>query len=364
MEMGWKNGEKERIKTMKKKILTLLILLALLCAALPACAQGDYFTAVIDGDTSDRVHLRAEPSTEAKSLGLYFTGTEVVCHVLDDGEWAEATIGAARGYMKTEYLSTGVVVPRQPAGRTTAATALLTEPKAGSYATVELVPEGESLWLLGETNTEWYYVQLGLQRGYIAASDLELYEGMGRPEYDEILAQYAAALRDGNPEDYWWVSWEAVSNSAYGVKLGYARVDMDANGIEELVIGETADSENDPGLVYGVFTLDNGFPRLLFEGWTRNAFYLCSDGQALNEWSNSAAESGLSVYGLEDGVPVVRYELVYNAQGECGEAQPWYYITPFNSALSEDNSVSEEFAQELIAALGELRMQLPLTAFE
>ena len=81
---------------MKKKILSLLVLLALVCAALPACAQDEYFTAVIDGDTSDRVHLRAEPSTEAKSLGLYFTGTQAVCRVLDGGEWAEAAIGTAR----------------------------------------------------------------------------------------------------------------------------------------------------------------------------------------------------------------------------------------------------------------------------
>ena len=87
---------------MKKKILSLLVLLALVCAALPACAQDEYFTAVIDGDTSDRVHLRAEPSTEAKSLGLYFTGTQAVCRVLDGGEWAEATIGTARGYVHTD----------------------------------------------------------------------------------------------------------------------------------------------------------------------------------------------------------------------------------------------------------------------
>ena len=227
-----------------------------------------------------------------------------------------------------------------------------------------MVPEGECVWLLGETATKWYYVQLGLQQGYIPESNLELYEGMGRPEYDEILEQYAAALRAGSPEGYWWVNWEGVSNSAYGVKLGYARIDMDGNGIEELVVGETADSGNMPGMVYGVFTLDNGFPRVLFEGWTRNVFYLCSDGQALNKWSNSAADSGWSVYGLEDGVPVLRYELVYNAQGECGEAQPWYYLTPFNDMLSEANSVPEQFAQELIAALQEQRVQLALTAFE
>ena len=349
---------------MKKKIFSLLVLLALLCAALPACAQDEYFTAVIDGGTADRVHLRAEPSVKSDSLGLYFTGTEAICRVLDGGEWAEATIGMAHGYMKTEYLSTGAVVPRQPAGRTTADVSLLAEPKADSYATVKFVPAGESLWLRGETSTEWYYVQMGLQQGYIAASALELYEGMGRPEYDEILEQYAAALREGNPEAYWWVSWEGVANGAYGVKLGYTRIDMDEDGIEELIIGETADSANDPGMIYGVFTLDNGFPRVLFEGWSRNAFYFCSDGQLLNEWSNGAAESGWSVIGLENGVPALRYELVYNTQGECGEAQPWYYLTSFSDALSKENSVSEEFAQNLINELQEMRVQPALTAFE
>ena len=323
---------------------------------------------MIDGDTSDRVHLRAEPSTEAKSLGLYFTGTQAVCRVLEGGEWAEATIGTARGYVKTDYLSTGVVTPRQPAARTTTATALLTEPKASSYATVEAVPEGECVWLLGETATKWYYVQLGLQQGYIPESNLELYEGMGRPEYDEILEQYAAALRAGSPEGYWWVNWEGVSNSAYGVKLGYARIDMDGNGIEELVVGETADSGDMPGMVYGVFTLDNGFPRVLFEGWTRNAFYLLlGRAGAQRVEQRRGGRRGWSVYGLEDGVPVLRYELVYNAQGGCCAARRSRGIISRRStddALGGGFRAGAVFAQELIAALQELRVQLALTAFE
>ena len=89
-----------------------------------------------------------------------------------------------------------------------------------------------------------------------------------------------------------------------------------------------------------------------------------ANGPSTGTTDNGAADSGWSVYGLEDGVPVLRYELVYNAQGECGEAQPWYYLTPFNDMLSEANSVPEQFAQELIAALQELRVQLALTAFE
>ena len=35
--------------------------------------------AVIDGENADRVHLRAGPSVQSKSLGIYFTGTELLC---------------------------------------------------------------------------------------------------------------------------------------------------------------------------------------------------------------------------------------------------------------------------------------------
>ena len=85
---------------MRKRICALLLAAALcICAA---CALADdYGDAVIDAGNSNRLHLRAEPSTEAESLGLYFTGTEVECRSDPAKEWVEVKIGRVRGYMKS-----------------------------------------------------------------------------------------------------------------------------------------------------------------------------------------------------------------------------------------------------------------------
>ena len=60
--------------------------------------------AIIDGKTSDRVHLRSGRSTASESLGLYFTGTRVLCEAEPQGDWVAVTIGNQMGYMKAEYL--------------------------------------------------------------------------------------------------------------------------------------------------------------------------------------------------------------------------------------------------------------------
>ena len=64
--------------------------------------------AIIDGKTSDRVHLRSGRSTASESLGLYFTGTRVLCEAEPQGDWVAVTIGNQMGYMKAEYLLRGV----------------------------------------------------------------------------------------------------------------------------------------------------------------------------------------------------------------------------------------------------------------
>jgi len=63
--------------------------------------------AVVKSDVStDRLHLRTGPSTNAESIGRYYSGTPV--HILEDqGEWAKVSIGGIQGYMMKKYLAYG-----------------------------------------------------------------------------------------------------------------------------------------------------------------------------------------------------------------------------------------------------------------
>lgn len=94
---------------MKKRIVSLAVLWVLWgCLNMGvSLAHGDFGRAVVDGKTSDRVHLREGPSTESKSYGLYFTGTEAVLETDPGEEWVLITIGRQTGYMKAEFLYTG-----------------------------------------------------------------------------------------------------------------------------------------------------------------------------------------------------------------------------------------------------------------
>lgn len=174
---------------MRKRIWVLL--LAAMLGLLSACALADSFgTAVIDGVNSSKVHLREEPSTEAKSLGLYFTGTQVECKSDPRGEWVEVKIGRERGYMKSKYLKTGAaadsVTPRFRKGTVTANKyGRLRKGPSTEYQFICNLNNGTDVTVMGETDEHWYYVKAGKETGFISSG--LVYVG------EEIWSQPASA---------------------------------------------------------------------------------------------------------------------------------------------------------------------------
>lgn len=342
-----------------KRLAAVILIAALLCAPLCGLCEGEWRAVVVDADTSDRVHLRAGPSTATASLGLYFTGTEAECREIPGSEWAEVRIGAETGCMMTKYLGAAPVTPRQMAGRTTAAVPLSLTPGAQEQGRT-VVPEGAYVWILGETQTKWYYVQIGLECGYLPESCVAFAEGMGRPGYDGILEEYAAALAAQDSAGMWWVNGECTINCVYGARLGYAFMDFDGNGVDELVIGETAQSEYMPGMIYNVYTLDNGYPRVVLNGWTRSSFTYSTDGRFINNWSNGAGNSGTSAYRIVDGQALFCGCIELDTEGARGEASPWYYLARPDDKATAENAVSERFASEWSRSVAAKRTRLEL----
>ena len=174
---------------MRKRIWVLL--LAAVMGLFTACALADdYGTAVVDGGNSNRVHLREDPSTEANSLGLYFTGTQVECRSDPKQEWVKVQIGRERGYMKSKYLKRGeaadAVTPRFLRGTVTAKNyGRLRAGPSTEYQFLCKANHGASVTIMGETAEHWYYVELGKETGFISAS--LVYVG------EEIYSQSAAA---------------------------------------------------------------------------------------------------------------------------------------------------------------------------
>lgn len=141
-----------------------------------------YGTAVIDGGNSDRVHLRKLPSAGANSLGLYFTGTKVLCKSDPGKDWVKVTVGSQTGYINSEYLYVGndadSVQPEQPE-------AAVKNIKAGSWVNLRSQPslsgaaagklyKGDVVTVLGQTSGGWYYVKADDQYGYIMSAYLSI----------------------------------------------------------------------------------------------------------------------------------------------------------------------------------------------
>lgn len=140
-------------------------------------------TVIINGGSSDRVHLREGKTASSKSLGLYYSGTEVTCLSGKDDPWVEVQIGQECGYMSAEYLNFGSsnVKSQHP-------TATVRQ-KSSGYINVRLIPyikseiiatlnSGDSITILGETANGWYYMQSGDMYGYVLTNLVTLDGGV------------------------------------------------------------------------------------------------------------------------------------------------------------------------------------------
>ena len=133
----------------------------------------DEYTAVVSCSPQERLHLRTQPGTDAKSLGKYYSGTKVVINGDIAKEWVPVSIGNLTGYMKSEFLAVSgtsadsvvsampILCVTTPAGklnlRTTASTAA---PSLGAYA------DGTLVTLCGLTD-EWAHVIIDGQLGFM-----------------------------------------------------------------------------------------------------------------------------------------------------------------------------------------------------
>jgi uncharacterized protein YgiM (DUF1202 family) len=192
---------------MKKKIVSLILLFALSACMNVGLALGiDYGTAIIDGRNADRVHLRERSAEGSSSLGLYFTGTEVRCESDPKAEWVKVTVGSQIGYMKSEFLyrgsKPGSIRPKQPA-------AAVKNIKAGSWVNLRSEPSlrgaaagklyyGDSVTVLGETASNWYYVKAGDLYGYVMSDYLS---ASGGSSADAPKDPFGKAVVDGRSAD-------------------------------------------------------------------------------------------------------------------------------------------------------------------
>jgi hypothetical protein len=290
-----------------------LLLMGLLFVG-AALADGGAWTEVIDGQSADRVHLRAAPSTQADSLGLYFTGTPVT--VLGRiGGFTQVRIGSAQGFIMSRYLlgidEAAHLGARWPLG-------LINNPGGGfvnlraypSEAGTEVlgtVENGVLVQIWGETADHWYYVSDGTsgQMGYMMAS-------LVLPVDDAYDAAYRRVLFEDMPffgmEERRELRLSDLRRGDVGMTFttpAFSRIDLNGDGQIEVVI----QVESEIG-AYGVQVLYqwNGTVYGQFFG-LRAMGGLKFDGSY--HFASNAAESGIGRLRI-DGAQCIPTQITYS----------------------------------------------------
>ncbi|NLO84140.1 MAG: SH3 domain-containing protein [Clostridiales bacterium] len=337
-----------------KRIISLV--LSLFCFALcinvgMAETSSTSTLALIDAGNASKVHLRAEPSTAAASLGLYFTGTGLVCYSDPTQEWVKVAIGAERGYIKSEYLrwGTGVlsVQTQQPIGviHTKGVVNVRATPSTQGEQGRTL-NDNDAVTIMGETATHWYYIHGDDFTGYVMTEYITMEESSGAPipaEAQDEASLYNLVLH--NELEFFNVSENSSMylgklNSGYdGLPLtfpAFATVDLDADGSVEVIVSLRADgNEYDYG--YEIFDYLNG--RIYgFDIPYRGFGDLKLDGSF--SFSSGASDSGYGTLELNQNGYTIK-PIVYCESASSGGTN--YYS---NGAAISETSYSQLIAQQ------------------
>lgn len=224
---------------MRKTMACLALLTALLCMGAGGALAAKYGEAVIDARNSAKVHLRERATVKSDSMGLYYTGTEVDCLSDPDGEWVHVRIGVEEGYMMGRYLRTGSradsMVPVGPTGYVDVKNYIrLRRGPSTEYKMLAALQAGTEVTILGETDNNWYYVDVDGEDGYVSAKLITLHGQM--PEEPKGNAEPVSLFTIVNRAYRNWVMQNGDDD------WRYAFISTNGDNMPELMVDTNAEA--------------------------------------------------------------------------------------------------------------------------
>ena len=173
--------------------------------------------------------------------------------------------------------------------------------------------------------------------------------GTAIPEaYQPVIAKYVTALTE-----HW--GGEACINADISIlvsyatspsELGYALLDLDNDGTDELVIANDAERQ----VIYDLYSLVDGKLVHVFTGWDRNSYELREGFRILNIGSNGAASADYVYCHLSNGQLVTDSLIRFDAATDPDH--PWFRGTGENDlAPITDENWSEDEIYSAAASL-------------
>ena len=165
--------------------------------------------------------------------------------------------------------------------------------------------------------------------------------GTAIPEaYQPVIAKYVTALTE-----HW--GGEACSNADISIlvsyatspsELGYALLDLDNDGTDELIIANDAERQ----VIYDLYSLVDGKLVHVFTGWDRNSYELREGYRILNIGSNGAASADYVYCHLSNGQLVTDSLIRFDAATDPDH--PWFRGTGENdlAPITDENWSEDE----------------------
>lgn len=138
-------------------------------------------------------------------------------------------------------------------------------------------------------------------------------------------------------------------------EMGYMIEDLSGDGVPELVVGELS------GPINALYTLVDGEPRLVFEGWYRSSYVYMGNGHFCYYGSNSAAETGQGVYYLtQDGTMLECESFLFTGINSDGDSEVYSNET---GIWDPEESIKSDMTVEEFWELDPAGETLPLMPF-
>lgn len=149
---------------------------------------------------------------------------------------------------------------------------------------------------------------------YSSKEEYRVVNKTGYPQYDELI-DFIINIKDTNeyPAEVYRENGICYIFGMYDTfeRSGFYLVDLDGDGIEELLLGDNGDGTW-RGTVYMIYTIKDGLLQKVCSGGERDTYTLCEGNYIMEELTGGAANGVTAYYTFEDSELKLKEAVVYD----------------------------------------------------
>lgn len=190
--------------------------------------------------------------------------------------------------------------------------------------------------------------------GSVTSAAARITVAQSQGAYDAVIEKYRTAVEHKSGSDSVPYEYDVSEMILYADHVGYALMDLDGDGTEELLVAGIGYLVPDDPYLFEIFTLQDGAPVSVSRSTARARLYLMTDGKLFLEGSSGAASSCYSVMQYSGGT--IRFLNGLYTSDTLADGTPsdyTYYYTTGNqygdpSLMAGDNAMQEKVAMTFL----------------